>query len=118
MGRYAYEITKIRREKSTPRFHRGNIVVRDVCDRGGNRLGAVIEPHDGTEAGAMAAAQRATDRMYAEFPDASNIQSCIGASDASGVPKWSISPNFQYLAEIGTDEARNIWGDEILEPCR
>jgi hypothetical protein len=90
-----------------------NVVVRDVCDQSGTRLGTVVESHDGTEAGAIAAAKRATDRMYAEYPEASNIQSRIGATDATGLPKWSISPNFQHLAEIGTDDARYIWGFEI-----
>jgi hypothetical protein len=88
-----------------------NVVLRDVRDSNGNRIGAVIEPHDGTEASVIVAAQRATDRMYAEYPDASNIQSRIGATDATGNPKWSISPNFRHVAEIGTDEAHYIWGN-------
>jgi hypothetical protein len=60
--------------------NRCNIVVRDVRDRNGNKLGTVVEPHDATEAGVIAAAQRATDRMYEEYPEASNIQSRIGLS--------------------------------------
>jgi len=91
--------------------NRCNIVVRDVRDRNGNKLGTVVEPHDATEAGVIAAAQRATDRMYEEYPEASNIQSRIGATDASGRPNWSISPNFKHIAEIGTDEASYIWGN-------
>jgi hypothetical protein len=90
---------------------RRNVVVRDVRDANGNKMGTVVEPHDATEAGVIAAAKRATDRMYAEYPEASNIESRLGATDASGRPKWSISPNFQHLAEIGTAEARYIWGD-------
>lgn len=88
-----------------------NVVVRDVRDSNGNKLGTVLEPHDATEAGVIAAAQRATDRMYAEYPEASNIESRIGATDATGRPKWSISPNFKHLAEVGTHEASYIWGD-------
>jgi len=87
------------------------VVVRDVRDRNGNKLGLIVEPHDTTERGIIAAARRATDRMYAEYPEASNIQSRIGATDPTGRPKWSISPNFERLAEIGTDEAAYIWGD-------
>jgi hypothetical protein len=90
---------------------RRDVVVRDVRDRNGNKLGTMVEPHDSTEAGVIAAAQRATDRMFAKYPEASNIQSRIGATDATGRPKWSISPNFKHLAEIGTDEASYIWGD-------
>lgn len=87
------------------------LVVRDVRDRNGNKLGLIVEPHDTTENGIIAAAKRATDRMYAEYPEASNIESRIGATDATGRPRWSISPNFQHMAEIGTDEASYIWGD-------
>jgi hypothetical protein len=87
------------------------LVIRDVRDRSGNKLGLIVEPHDTTEGGIIAAAQRATDRMYAEYPEASNIESRIGATDATGSPKWSISPNFKHIAEIGTDEASFIWGD-------
>src|SRR5207302_7848981 len=81
------------------------LVVRDVRDRNGNKLGLIVEPHDTTEDGIIAAAKRATDRMYAQYPEASNIESRIGATDATGRPRWSISPNFQHMAEIGTDEA-------------
>jgi len=88
-----------------------NIVVRDVRDRAGNKIGTVVEHHDGTEAGVIAAAQRATDRMYAEYSEASNIQSRIGATDGTGNPMWSVSPNLQHIAQIGTDEARYIWGE-------
>jgi len=88
-----------------------NIVVRDVRDRNGISLGTIVARHDGTVAGIIAAAQGVTDRMYADYPDASNIESRIGATDKTGKPKWSISPNFNHLAEIGTDEAANIWGD-------
>lgn len=88
-----------------------NFVVRDVRDRNGSRLGTLAERHDGTEAGIIAAAQRATDRMYADYPEASNIQSRMGATDATGKLKWSISPNFNHLAEIGTEEANYIWGN-------
>jgi hypothetical protein len=90
---------------------RCNLVFRDVRDRNGSRLGTLVERHDSTEAGIIAAAQRATVRMYADYPEASNIQSRMGATDAAGNPKWSISPNFMHLAEIGTDEASYIWGN-------
>lgn len=93
-------------------LHR-NVVVRDVRDHNGNKIGTIIEHHDGTEAGIITAARRATDRMYAEYPEASNIQSRIGATDGTGRPMWSVSPNFQHIAQIGTDEARYIWGQQI-----
>jgi hypothetical protein len=88
-----------------------NVVVRDVRDRDGVKLGRVVEPYEGTEDGVIAAARAATNRMYAEYSDASNIESRICATDASGKPKWAVSPNFLHLAEIGTDEAPYIWGD-------
>ena len=94
-----------------------NVVVRDIRDRSGNKIGAVIEHHDGTEAGVITAARRATKRMYAEYPEASNIQSRIGATDGAGRPIWSVSPNFQHIAQVGTDEARYIWGEQIPPTC-
>ncbi len=94
-----------------------NVVVRDVRDHNGNKIGTVIEHHDGTEAGVITAARRATERMYAEYPEASNIQSRIGATGATGRPIWSVSPNFKHIAQIGTDEARYIWG-ELIPPTR
>lgn len=98
--------------------HNRNVVVRDIRDRNGDRIGTIIERHDGSEAGVIAAAKRATERMYAEYSLASNIQSRIGATDSTGKPKWSISPNFQHLAELGTDEAKYIWGRDILRRFR
>jgi hypothetical protein len=88
-----------------------NIVVRDVRDRDGYKLGRLVEAHDGTESGVIEAARRVSDRMFAEYSDASNIESRICATDTRGKPKWAISPNFNHLAEIGTDEAAYIWGD-------
>lgn len=87
-----------------------NVVVRDVRDRDGHKLGRLIEPHDGTESGVIAAAQRVSDRMFVEYSDASNIESRLCATDASGKPKWAVSPNFLHIAEVGTDEASYIWG--------
>jgi hypothetical protein len=100
-----------------------NTVVRDVRDREGCKLGSVIEPHDGTEGGVIAAARVATDRMYAEYADASNIESRICATDGCGRPKWAVSPNFLHLAEIGTEEAAYIWGltpesKTVIPVCR
>lgn len=87
-----------------------NVVVRDVRDRDGLKLGRVVEPHNGTEAGIVAAAQKASDRMWVEYSDASNVESRICATDVSGRIRWAISPNFLHLAEVGTKEASYIWG--------
>lgn len=48
--------------------------------------------------------------MFAEYVDASNIESRMCATDESGNPKWAVSPNFLHLAEVETDEASYIWG--------
>jgi hypothetical protein len=90
-----------------------SVVVRDVRDRGGMKLGRVVEPHNGTEAGIVAAAQKASERMWIEYSDASNVENRICATDASGKPKWAVSPNLLHLAEVGTDEASYIWGDLV-----
>lgn len=86
------------------------VVVRDVRDRNSFRLGKLTEPHDGTEAGIVAAARTLTERMFSEYFDASNVESRMGATDDAGNLKWAISPNFAHIAEIGTDEASYIWG--------
>jgi|GEM_PF-5433250 len=44
-----------------------NVVVREVRDQESYILGRILQPHDGTEEGVVAAAQAATDRMYIEF---------------------------------------------------
>jgi hypothetical protein len=59
-----------------------NVVVREVRGQESYILGRIFQPHDGTEAGVIAAAQTATDRMYAEFATASNSESRICATDA------------------------------------
>ena len=66
-----------------------NVVVRDVRDRDGNKVGTIVEPHNGSEASVIRAARRASQRMFAEYSEASNIQSRIGATDATGKPKIS-----------------------------
>ena len=86
-----------------------NLVVRDVRDSYGNKLGTVIEPHDGTETGVILAAQRVTDKMYAEYPEASNIQSRMGATDKDGNPAWSISPTYtQAVTPVKRDAQAKI----------
>jgi hypothetical protein len=71
-----------------------NVVVRDVRDRDGRKLGRIVQPHNGTETGVFKAAQTATDRMYAEFSAVSNIQSRICATDSTGSPGQVISSTF------------------------
>jgi hypothetical protein len=63
-----------------------NVVVREVRDRESYILGRIVQPHDGTEAGVIAAAQAATHRMYSEFATASNGESRICATDSTGNP--------------------------------
>ncbi len=95
---------------------RSNVIVRDVRDNEGNKLGTITEPYDGTEQDARTAAERLSNRMFEQYPDASNVESRIGITDASGNPKWIISPNFRHIAEIGTDQARYIWEDIEAAP--
>jgi hypothetical protein len=90
------------------RLPRLNVVIRDVRDHDGYRLGSVVEPHDGTEDGVIPAARAATDRMYAQYATVSNIGSRILATDERGEPKWAVSPNFLHMAEIGTEEGPSL----------
>ena len=83
----------------------------------GNKLGDIIEPYDGTEDGAREAARRTSVRMQDEFGGkASNIQSRMGATDASGKPKFAIGPNFS-IAPVDSDAGQYIWGDVSKAPA-
>ncbi|MCL4198915.1 MAG: hypothetical protein KJZ69_15615 [Phycisphaerales bacterium] len=77
-----------------------NVVIREACDRDGIVLGHLVASHDGTPEGIVAAARRATQRMFDAFTDASNVNSRIIATDASGRPRWGVSPNFQVIEEL------------------
>ena len=75
-------------------------VIRQARDRAGHVLGYVTAGHDGTPAGIIAAAQAVTERMFLAFDDVSNINSPIIATDADGIARWIISPNFRFITEI------------------
>ncbi|MCC6910179.1 MAG: hypothetical protein IT430_19780 [Phycisphaerales bacterium] len=77
-----------------------NVVIREACDRDGIVLGHLVASHDGTPEGIVAAARRATQRMFDAFADVSNVSSRIIATDASGRPRWGVSPNFQIIEEL------------------
>src|SRR5205807_5280891 len=73
-------------------------VLREVCDSDGQLLGVLHAPYDGSVEDAVKVAESITDLMYIKFPDASNIQSRIGATDEAGRGRWTISPNFSHVA--------------------
>ena len=87
-----------------------NIVARLVCDSRRNKLGVIFRDHDGTVGGILSAAAQLTYRMEIEYPESSNIQSRLVATDSHGFPKWAVSANFKHIAEIGTGDARRIYG--------
>jgi len=88
------------------------LVIRDVRDKQGERIGPAYAPYDGTPEDAIEVAKAISDKLDEEFgPGWSNVNSRIVATGEDGRPKWSISPNFKHVAEVGTDEARYIWGD-------
>ena len=78
-----------------------NTVVRQACDRCGRVLGHFASAHDGTPEGMVAAARRVSDEMFLAFDEVSNINSAILATDETGAPRWTISPNFRVIEEIG-----------------
>jgi len=88
-----------------------SVVIQDVRDRDGYKLGRVVEPHDGTEDGVIAAARAATVRMYAPYPAVSNVQSRICATDDRGRPNWAVSPNFLHVAVLSFSSLK-------ARPCR
>lgn len=93
------EVSKEEQVATVPK--RANTVFREVRDFNGNVLGYIAEPHDGTEVGIMNAAKKlSAERIGERFPNASNAESRIRATDASGQPTWDVSPNFKHLTEI------------------
>ncbi|MCL4197697.1 MAG: hypothetical protein KJZ69_09415 [Phycisphaerales bacterium] len=92
----------IERKRASRRRSAGapNVVIREACDRDGIVLGHLVANHDGTPEGIVAAARRATQHMFDAFADVSNVSSRIIATDASGRPRWGVSPNFQIIEEL------------------
>ena len=97
---------------------RPDVVFRDVRDSLGVRITILSVPYNGTCEDAIQKARLITDYMSQNYWDASNIESQIGATDASGFPKYVIAPNFNTIAEVSTDRARYIWGDMDCKPDR
>lgn len=93
----AIESTRITRRRGATA---PNVVIRKACDRDGIVLGHLVASHDGTPEGIVAAARRATQRMFDAFADVSNVSSRIIATDASGRPRWTVSPNFAVIEEL------------------
>lgn len=87
--------------KRTGRNIPPNTVVRQACDRCGRVLGHFASAHDGTPEGMVAAAKRVSDEMFLAFDEVSNINSAILATDERGEPRWTISPNFRVIEEVG-----------------
>jgi len=94
--------SQIERNRTARRSGTGapNVVIREACDRDGVVLGHLVASHDGTPEGIVAAARRATARMFDAFADACNVNSRIIATDATGRPRWSVSPNFAVIEEL------------------
>jgi N12 class adenine-specific DNA methylase/2'-5' RNA ligase len=92
-----------------------HVVVRDVRDDQSNYLATLTEPYSGTAHSALEAAKKLEARMFEYYPEASNIESRIGATDSEGKPRWAMSPNLKHVADVGTEEARYIWGDTSAE---
>jgi hypothetical protein len=75
----------------------------------------LITPHSGSINGIPDAAKRLSARMFTKYADVFNVESRIAATDIDGMLRWAVSPNFRSLAEIGTDDARYIWGLGLTE---
>ncbi len=77
-----------------------NLVIRQVCSRQGEVIDHLAERHDGTPVGMVAAASRASRRMFERYDEASNINSPIVATDEHGLLRWAISPNFRVVSQL------------------
>jgi hypothetical protein len=93
-------------------------VIREVRNSEGQGLGVVHAPYDGSVEDAVRIAEGLTNRMHRAFPDASDIQSIIAATDEYGCGKWVIAPNFRSVAEAQTPEAFYIGGDLQFSPSK
>lgn len=87
-----------------------NNVFVDTRDRDTNRIGVYCMEHDGSEEDIVNTARKLMGEL-GNYVDYSGIQSRLLASDKHGNPAYAISPNFLHIAEIGTSEARYIYGD-------
>ncbi|MCC7193498.1 MAG: hypothetical protein IT444_12020, partial [Phycisphaeraceae bacterium] len=58
-----------------------NLVIRQVCSRYGEVIDHLVERHNGSPVGMVAAAERASRRMFERYDEASNINSPIVATD-------------------------------------
>jgi hypothetical protein len=77
-----------------------NLIIRQVCSRYGEVFDHLVERHDGSPEGMIAAADRVSQRMFELYDDASNIASQIVATDERGLPRWTISPNFRVITKL------------------
>jgi hypothetical protein len=93
-----------------------NSVIREVRDNSGKSLGFIAIPHDGTIDGIKKVVKESERGMYEKYPEASGVQSRIGATDQNGDAGYVISPNGRNVAIAGTDEAKYILGDTSKAP--
>jgi hypothetical protein len=79
---------------------RRNLVIRQVCSHYGQVFDHLVERHDGSPEGMIAAADRVSQRMFDLYDDASNIASQIVATDEHGRPRWTISANLRVITKL------------------
>lgn len=77
-----------------------NKVMREARDADGNKLGTLSASYDGTPEDAVAKARQISKEMSEKWPEASNIQSQIGATDEKGDAKFTISQNFKVVDAV------------------
>lgn len=88
---------------------KANLVFREIVDFNGVKINTLFARYDGTIEDAIRKAKNLSDLMFANFPQASNMNSQIGAYDENGKARWIISPNFKNIEEIASKDAF-LWG--------
>lgn len=84
-----------------------NTVYRDIYDLYTyEHLGLISEPYDGTLESLMAAWEKVQQRLN-DYHNASNSNSPIAATDASGRAKYYVSPNGRIIRDLQTGEEIN-----------
>ena len=101
--------------KETKPWRKPGVVFREIRDHDGRRLGYMHQDYDGqTKEDALAKAQTlGAEHVEAVYPEFSNINSRIGATDTNGNPLFAISPNLKHVHHVleDRDAAMFTWGD-------
>lgn len=88
---------------------KANLVFREIRDFNGEKMGLIMAHYDGTLEDAVEKAKKISNIIFDSFPQASNIQSKMGAYGKDGESRWTINPDFRCVAETEAKNAFLMW---------